>query len=113
MSVTDFGWTRFAAELSGPRFGEFQTGLTGHNATRFQPSLPENAAPDELTREQAVARAEIAFVEAQRKAIAPLTADIPLDTAAFIAWFERLKETGPGQGDPLFPGSLRPRRSSR
>lgn len=103
MSVTDFGWTRFAAELSGPRFGEFQTGLTGHNATRFQPGLPENAAPDELTREQAVARAEIAFVEAQRKAIAPLTADIPLDTAAFIAWFERLKETGPGQGDPLFP----------
>jgi Iron-containing redox enzyme len=56
-----------------------------------------------IGREQAVARAEIAFIEAQRKAIGPLVADVPSQTDAFIAWFERLKESGPGQGDPLFP----------
>ena len=30
-------------------------------------------------------------------------ADIPSDVDNFIDWFEDLKETGPGQGDPLFP----------
>ena len=103
MSVTDLGWTRFAGELTGSRFAEFQTGLTRHNATRFEPVLPEQSAPDDLAREQAVARAEIAFIEAQQKAIAPLIVDTPSDTDGFIAWFERLKQTGPGQGDPLFP----------
>ena len=50
-----------------------------------------------------MARAEIEFVESLRRAIAPLTADIPPMSDGFIAWFERLKDTGPGQGDPLFP----------
>jgi hypothetical protein len=50
-----------------------------------------------------VARAEIEFVESQRRAIASLTDGIPEDADGFIAWFERLKHIGPGQGDPLFP----------
>jgi hypothetical protein len=103
MSVTDFGWTRWAGELTGPRFAEFQIGLTSYNATRFEPALPDEGVSDGLAREQAVARAEIAFIEAQQKAIAPLVADIPSDTEGFMGWFERLKQTGPGQGDPLFP----------
>ena len=103
MATTDFGWTRFAAELTGPRFTEFQVGLASYNATRFNPALPEEAPEDEVASEQAVARGEIAFIEAQQKALAPLTADIPCDAGGFIAWFERLKETGPGQDDPLFP----------
>ena len=32
-----------------------------------------------------------------------MVADIPCDVDSFIDWFEDLKETGPGQGDPLFP----------
>jgi hypothetical protein len=97
------GWTRWAGELSGPRFAEFQTALTRYNAQRFEPRLPEEATDDELAREHAVARAEIEFVEAQSRALAHLTRDIPEDVNDFIDWFERLKETGPGQGDPLFP----------
>ena len=30
-------------------------------------------------------------------------AAVPSGVDDFIAWFEELKETGPGQGDPLFP----------
>ena len=30
-------------------------------------------------------------------------AQAPRDPDGFVAWFEGLKETGPGQGDPLFP----------
>ena len=29
--------------------------------------------------------------------------DVPSDADTFVAWFERLKDIGPGQGDPLFP----------
>jgi Iron-containing redox enzyme len=103
MRNSSTGWTRWADELVGPRFSEFQIALTAHNSTRFEPRLPEEVAPHDLEVEHTVARAEIEFIEAQRKIIAPLVANIPSKTDEFIAWFERLKQTGPGQGDPLFP----------
>jgi hypothetical protein len=103
MSVAGLGWTRWASELRGRRFAEFQIALTRYNAGRLQPVLPEDAPANELALEQAVARAEIEFVEAQQREIAPLVVDIPSDVESFIAWFEQLKKTGPGQGDPLFP----------
>src|ERR1700733_12534740 len=96
-------WAKGAAELTGPRFAEFQVGLTTYNAARFQPGLPEDTPANQLTRESRIAEAEIAFVEALRDAIAPWTAEIPSSVDGFIAWFEDLKDTGPGQGDPLFP----------
>jgi hypothetical protein len=97
------GWTRWANELSGKRFAEFHTALTRYNAQRLQPRLPEESTNDDLAREHAVARAEIEFIEAQQRELAHLTRDIPEDVNDFIDWFERLKENGPGQGDPLFP----------
>jgi hypothetical protein len=97
------GWTRWAGELVGPRFSEFQIALTAYNSTRLEPRRPEEAAPHDLDVEHTIACAEIEFIEAQRKIIAPLVASIPSNTDEFIAWFERLKQTGPGQGDPLFP----------
>ncbi|MEA2904966.1 MAG: hypothetical protein QOI12_2353 [Alphaproteobacteria bacterium] len=97
------GWTRYASELIGPRFAQFQTALTRYNAARFQPGLPEDTPPDQLLHECRVAQAEITFIECVRKAIAPHTASIPSEAGGFMDWFERLKETGPGQGDRLFP----------
>src|SRR3954465_14331742 len=96
-------WTKGAFALTGPRFAEFQVGLTKYNAARFQPGLPEETPPNQLTREAQIAEAEVTFVEAMRKAIAPQTAGIPSGVDRFIAWFEALKDAGPGQGDPLFP----------
>ena len=103
MSKLGLEWTEQAAALDGARFAEFQIGLTGYNNAALSPGLPQEAGDDELDRAAAVARAEIAFIEAQRIAIAPLVADVPSDASRFIAWFEDLKLTGPGQGDPLFP----------
>src|SRR3954462_10417061 len=96
-------WTRWAAELTGSRFGEFHVGLAKYNAARFQPGLPEDTPPNQLAHESRIAEAEIVFVEALRKAIAWRTADIPLGEDRFILWFEGLKDKGPGQGDALFP----------
>src|SRR4051812_29177384 len=96
-------WANGATDLDGPRFAEFQIGLTNYNKRRFEPGLPEDTPVGHLRHEARIAEAEIAFVKALRKAIAPLTANIPSEVNEFIAWFERLKETGPGQGDQLFP----------
>jgi len=46
---------------------------------------------------------ESEFVAAERSAVAHRAAQAPLDPDAFVRWFEELRETGPGQGDPLFP----------
>jgi len=49
-----------------------------------------------------MARLEGEFVEAFRTHIARAVDEVPTDPAGFIAWFEDLKASGPGQWDPLF-----------
>lgn len=46
---------------------------------------------------------ECAFVEDERARVSALAARAPTDPESFVAWFEALKENGPGQGDALFP----------
>ena len=103
MELRDPEWLALAADTDGPGFARFQRELTRYNRHRLEPSLPYAAWRAHLRHEGRVAEAEGDFVEAVRQEIAPLVRDIPLDVDAFIAWFERLRETGPGQGDPLFP----------
>jgi hypothetical protein len=46
---------------------------------------------------------EHTFIEHTRAEQAARAAHAPREPAAFVAWFESLKQNGPGQGDPLFP----------
>ena len=103
MSVDDFNWIRFAAELEGPGFAQFQVSLAKFNARCLEARLPGDDWRQELAEVSTVARAETEFIEALRCRISPLVADIPRDVDGFIAWYEHLREIGPGQGDPLFP----------
>ena len=103
MELRDTDWRAFAAHINGPGFARFQRELTRYNRRRLEPSLPDPNWRDLVRDEGRVAEAEGDFVEAMRKEIAPLVADIPVDVELFIAWFERLRDNGPGQGDPLFP----------
>ncbi len=48
-------------------------------------------------------RLEGAWIESRRALVAARAAEAPQDPDGFVAWFEGLKATGPGQGDPLFP----------
>lgn len=84
-------------------FAREQEALARFNNGRLQPRRTDD--PDQLsvTEEAAWRQREIAFVDAERRAIAPLLAGLPDDADGFIVWFESLKTTGPGQGDPLFP----------
>lgn len=96
-------WARAAGELNGKRFAEFQQELTRFNTKRFRAELPEETQPGAIHREAVLAAAEVTLIESARRATARLTANIPSEVDAFIAWFEQLKQTGPGQGDCLFP----------
>jgi len=66
---------------------------------RLEPRLPES--PERSSEGLRVL--EAAFVEEERAAVAPSARHAPREPDAFVRWFEALRETGPGQGDPLFP----------
>ncbi len=67
------------------------------------PGFPEADWQARLDEDACMQRLEGAFVETLRAEIADRAAEAPEDEDGFIAWFERLQEEGPGQGDPLFP----------
>jgi hypothetical protein len=81
----------------------FQRGLAHWNRTRLAPSLPGDGWQGDLDRDLRMMRLEGAFIEELRAETADAVAAVPTDPDGFIAWFEGLKEVGPGQGDPLFP----------
>lgn len=89
--------------LGGPLFAEVQLDLVRFNARRLEPQLPGAHWRNDVQDDCALVQLEGTFVDAARKQIAPLVKDVPDRADAFVAWFENLRETGPGQRDPLFP----------
>jgi hypothetical protein len=83
--------------------GEVQRKLARWNRERLSPGLPSDDWQDRLADDTAMQRLEGRFLESLRREIARAAAEAPTDPEGFIAWFEGLKENGPGQGDPLFP----------
>ncbi|MGZ6124720.1 MAG: iron-containing redox enzyme family protein [Myxococcales bacterium] len=77
---------------------ELHLALGGFARERLEPSLPEIPPADDSLRAQ-----ERQFVEQERAAVASRAREAPSEPDAFVRWFEDLRETGPGQGDPLFP----------
>lgn len=81
----------------------FHRSLARWNHRRLEPSVP---GPDWLADAKEDAELiliEGAFVERARADAAALLGDLPTDVEGFIAWFEGLKGSGPGEKDPLFP----------
>ena len=77
--------------------------LAHWNHRRLDAGLPVLARQADLREEHAMRRLEGVWVEAFRAEVADRAAEAPTDPDGFVAWFEGLKTTGPGQGDPLFP----------
>ncbi len=81
-----------------------QRRLVDLNRARLLPRRPDEvdfarALEDELVLRQL----EAVWLEHERAAIADRAAEAPSDPEGFLAWFEALRESGPGQGDPLHP----------
>lgn len=81
----------------------FQRGLAHWNRERLAPQFPRDDWQRLLDRDMRMLRLEGGFIEELRADIADEAAAAPSDVEGFIAWFEALEQTGPGQGDPLFP----------
>jgi len=81
----------------------FQRGLAHWNRERLAPGFPSDDWQRRFERDMRMQRLEGAFLEELRAEVAGEAAEAPTDPDGFIAWFEALKQAGPGQGDPLFP----------
>jgi hypothetical protein len=92
-----------AASASQFLTDSFQRGLAHWNRERLSPSFPDADWQKRLERDTRMLRLEGGFVEELRAAVRDEAAAAPTDADGFIAWFEDLKNVGPGQGDALFP----------
>lgn len=81
----------------------FHRRLAHWNNRRLAPSVPTSKWMEHAREDAELILVEGAFVERERADIAPLLRDLPTDVEGFIAWFEALKGSGPGENDPLFP----------
>lgn len=80
----------------------FQQRLAHWNRARLAPGFPEETWRDQLEMDQTMLRLEGAFLEELRSEVRHEAEAAPTDPNGFVAWFEELKEVGPGQGDALF-----------
>ncbi|WP_269716698.1 iron-containing redox enzyme family protein [Caulobacter sp. NIBR2454] len=77
-------------------------GLAHWNHRRLAVGVPSADWRDEIAEEARMKRTEGEFLEQFRSHVSGLVEDIPTDPEGFVAWFETLKDDGPGQWDPLF-----------
>ncbi len=77
--------------------------LAVFNAKRFSPALPSPDWRADIDADGALLAEEGAWLEAFRTSVAERAAQAPRDADGFVAWFEELERSGPGQNDPLFP----------
>jgi len=81
----------------------FQQRLAHWNRQRLAPAFPHDGWRETLDNDTVMLRLEGAFFEELRAEVVPEARAVPTDPDGFVEWFEGLKATGPGQGDPLFP----------
>jgi hypothetical protein len=104
MMASIFQWGPAPAAATHPAGDAFlQRRLARWNRDRLAPQLPTADWQAEIDRDAEMRHLEVAFLEALRRDAAMSAAEAPTDADGFIAWYEGLKEHGPGQGDPLFP----------
>ena len=95
--------TELAQDNSQFLTDSFQRGLAHWNRERLSPGFPSDDWQRRFERDVKMQRLEGAFLEELRAEVRDEAAEVPTDVEGFIAWFEELKQVGPGQGDPLFP----------
>ncbi len=77
--------------------------LADFNRTRLSPAKAHSNWRADLREKALMEIIEGDFIESERDAVERQLTGIPTDATRFVGWFANLIETGPGQGDPLFP----------
>jgi hypothetical protein len=96
-SLTDT--TRSAAQLA-PHAE--QLALLHLHRERLSPATPRDDWQQQVLRSAQATLREGQFLERERARVAKRAGDAPCDVDGFVAWFEELQRSGPGQYDPLF-----------
>lgn len=81
---------------------QLHVALARWNRERLRAGRGDGPWWKELARDEAMRPLECRWLELAREEVAPLADEAPREVEPFIAWFEALKEKGPGQGDGLF-----------
>jgi hypothetical protein len=81
----------------------FQQKLAHWNRERLAPAFPAADWQMQLEHDSIMERLEGGFLEELRMEVIGEASFVPTDPDGFVAWFEDLRQTGPGQGDLLFP----------
>ena len=81
----------------------FQQDLARWNHERLEPGFPTPDWRGQLRRDAQMEERQVRFLQFLRAGVAARAAQAPTEPDAFIAWFEDLERTGPGQHDALFP----------
>jgi hypothetical protein len=82
---------------------DVQHRLARWNRERLAPRLPDVDRERRLANDVEMLNLEDSFLEALRRDVSHEASRAPSDSEGFVAWFESLKQHGPGQGDALFP----------
>lgn len=82
---------------------DFQRALSAWNHERLAPGFASHDWQARFEDDVRMQRLEGSFLEELCAEIADDAAAAPTDVDGFIAWFEALKGTGPGEDDALFP----------
>ena len=77
--------------------------LQALNAARLEPTLGHEHPVETMFAEVERRLLEHDFLSRCRDAETAAALTVPRDADAFVAWFESLRISGPGQHDPLFP----------
>lgn len=80
-----------------------QQSLAHWNRERLSPGFPADDWPYHFEHEAQMRYLETSSLEELRAAVIDRAREAPTDIEGFVAWFQDLNQTGPGQGDPLFP----------
>jgi hypothetical protein len=81
---------------------DVQQRLARWNHRRLAPAFPDENWSTQRSEEQRMLELERQFLDALRQDVHEEAAAAPADPRQFVAWFEGLEKTGPGQHDPLF-----------
>jgi pyrroloquinoline quinone (PQQ) biosynthesis protein C len=81
---------------------ETQQRLARWNRDRLEPRLPDENWAERSREDERMRALEAAFLALLRQQVSREAAAVPTEAGAFVAWFESLEATGPGQHDPLF-----------
>jgi hypothetical protein len=88
--------------IGNESFVQAQRSLDAFNRWRLSPGLPADAIDDPGRGERDHLERELRFLEEERANVARQASRAPTEPRPFLAWFEALERTGPGQHDRLF-----------